>query len=55
MEAIVKGRRPDDPLVQKAAEAWVKGARLLPMNGYKVDLTKTLVKRALMSIRGQNL
>jgi len=48
VEAIVKGRRPDDALAQEAAEASVKGARPLPMNGYKVDLTKTLVRRALM-------
>lgn len=52
VEAIMKGRRPDDRLAGEAAEAAVKGARPLPMNGYKVDLTKTLVKRALMSMAG---
>jgi xanthine dehydrogenase YagS FAD-binding subunit len=51
-EVIMKGRRPDDALAGEAAEASVGGARPLPMNGYKVDLTKTLVKRALMSMVG---
>jgi CO/xanthine dehydrogenase FAD-binding subunit len=29
----------------------VEGARPLPMNGYKIDLTRTLVRRALTSVR----
>ena len=36
--------------VEEAAEASVEGARLLPMNHYKVDLTKAIITRALMSI-----
>jgi xanthine dehydrogenase YagS FAD-binding subunit len=50
-EAILKGRRLDERLISEAAEASVKGARPLPMNGYKADLTKTLVRRALTMIR----
>ena len=48
-EEIIKGRRLDERLISEAAEASVKEARPLPMNGYKVDLTKTLVRRALAS------
>jgi len=44
------GRRLDDGLLSIAAEASVNGATPLPMNHYKVDLTKALVKRALTSI-----
>jgi xanthine dehydrogenase YagS FAD-binding subunit len=50
-EEILKGRRLDEKLISKAAEASVEGAHPLPMNGYKVDLTKSLVRRALTSIR----
>jgi xanthine dehydrogenase YagS FAD-binding subunit len=48
-EEMIRGRRLDERLISDAAEASVKEARPLPMNGYKVDLTKTLVRRALMS------
>jgi xanthine dehydrogenase YagS FAD-binding subunit len=51
VEETIKGRRLDKGLISEAAEASVKGARPLPMNGYKVDLTKTLVRRALTMIR----
>jgi len=50
-EGIVKGRNLNEKLVTHAAESSVDGARPLPMNHYKVDLTKALVKRALTSIR----
>jgi len=49
-EEIIRGRRLDERLISDAAEASVKEARPLPMNGYKVDLTKTLVRRALTLI-----
>ena len=49
-EEVVKGKKLDTSLVSQAAEASVEGAKPLPMNGYKVDLTKALVKRALTSI-----
>jgi xanthine dehydrogenase YagS FAD-binding subunit len=49
-EEIVRGKRLTEGLISKAAEASVEGAHPLPMNGYKVDLTKALVRRALTSI-----
>ena len=50
-EGIVRGERLSEGLVSKAVEASVEDAHPLPMNGYKVDLTKTLVKRCLMSLK----
>jgi len=47
---VVKGKRLNESLISQAAEASVEGAHPLPMNSYKVDLTKALVKRCLMSI-----
>jgi CO/xanthine dehydrogenase FAD-binding subunit len=35
-----------------AAEAALENARPLKMNGYKVELSKTLVRRALLSLAG---
>lgn len=49
-EDVVKGKRLDESLISKAGEASVEGAHPLPMNHYKVDLTKALVRRALTSI-----
>ena len=46
----VKGRSLNDGLFSKAAEASVEGATPLPMNRYKVDLTKALVRRVLTSL-----
>jgi CO/xanthine dehydrogenase FAD-binding subunit len=36
----------------EAAEAALQVAKPLKMNGYKVDLSKTLVRRALLSLAG---
>ena len=47
---MIKGKKLDDRLIADAVEASIKGARPLPMNGYKVDLTKALVRRALASV-----
>jgi xanthine dehydrogenase YagS FAD-binding subunit len=49
-EAMIRGRRLDERLISDAAEESVKEARPLPMNAYKVDLTKALVRRALAYI-----
>lgn len=49
-EKLIKGKKLDEGLISQAAEASVEGAKPLAMNRYKVDLTKTLVKRALASI-----
>jgi len=49
-EEVVKGKTVNEGLISRAAEASVEGARPLRMNGYKIDLTKALVRQALMSI-----
>jgi len=49
-EDMIKGEKLNEGLISKAAEASVEGAKPLPMNGYKINLTKSLVKRALASI-----
>ena len=48
---IVRGKRLNEEVISRAAEASVAESRPLPMNRYKVDITKVLVKRALMFIR----
>ena len=47
---VVRGKRLTEELIWQAAEASVEGARPLPMNRYKVDLVKAIVRRALTSI-----
>ncbi len=49
-EEIIHGKKLEEGLISKAAEAAVEGARPLPMNRYKVALTTTLVRRVLTSI-----
>jgi len=49
-EEVIREKKLDEEIISRAAEVSVKGAKPLPMNGYKVDLAKTLVKRALTSI-----
>ena len=51
VEKMIQGRRLEERLIADAAEASVKEARPLPMNGYKVDLTRALVRRALTMIQ----
>lgn len=46
-EAVIRGRALTEPTISEAAEAAVAGVRPLPMNHYKVDLTKAMVRRAL--------
>jgi xanthine dehydrogenase YagS FAD-binding subunit len=48
-EEIIKGKRLKEQLISRAAEASVKGMQPLPMNRYKIDLTKALVRRVLKS------
>ena len=47
-EHIIKGKLLDAKTAEKAAKASVSGARALSGNAYKVEITKTLVKRALL-------
>ncbi|MBI2531987.1 MAG: FAD binding domain-containing protein [Deltaproteobacteria bacterium] len=49
-EKLLKNREIDDASAGAAAEAALENARPLKMNGYKVELSKTLVRRALLSL-----
>ena len=49
-EEIIHGKKLEEGLISEAAEAAVEGAKPLRMNGYKVALTITLVRRVLTSI-----
>jgi xanthine dehydrogenase YagS FAD-binding subunit len=49
-EEVVRKKSIDESLAGTAAEAALKNAKPLKMNGYKVDLSKTLVRRALLSL-----
>ncbi len=46
----IKGRRISERLITEAADLSVRDARPLPMNGYKSDLTRTIVLRSLKAI-----
>ena len=48
-EKTIKGRVADASIAETASEAAVKSAKPLGMNAYKVDITKTLVMRAILS------
>jgi xanthine dehydrogenase YagS FAD-binding subunit len=47
-EAVVKGKAMDDALAKQAADAAFLGARPMTNNGYKVDMGRELVRRALI-------
>lgn len=47
-ERAITGKRVGPETATEAGEAAVQGAKPLSMNGYKVPLTKTVVKRALI-------
>src|SRR5262249_10361332 len=51
-EEAIKGKRLTPETATIAGEAAVNGAAPLSMNGYKVPLTKAVVKRALLSAIG---
>jgi xanthine dehydrogenase YagS FAD-binding subunit len=48
-EQIIKGKPLDAKTAEEAAQASVLGARALSGNAYKIEITKVLVKRALLS------
>jgi xanthine dehydrogenase YagS FAD-binding subunit len=50
-EEALRGKPLDVKTVEQAAEAAVSKARPLSDNRYKIEITKTLVKRALLSCR----
>jgi xanthine dehydrogenase YagS FAD-binding subunit len=47
-EEVIKGRPIDQNAAAEAAEQAVAAARPLSMNAYKVEIAKTLVKRAIL-------
>jgi len=49
-EAAVNGKRLDEATAKAAADAALEGSLPMRDNGYKVALTKTLVRRALLSL-----
>jgi xanthine dehydrogenase YagS FAD-binding subunit len=49
-EAVLAGQAPSESLVREAAAAAVARARPLTQNGYKIDLTRALVARALSAL-----
>ncbi len=49
-EAVLRKKKVSDALAAAAAEAALQPAKPLKMNGYKVDLSKTLLRRALLSL-----
>ena len=51
-ETALVGRAPTPESIGEAADAAVARARPLAMNGYKVDLTRALVARALTALMG---
>jgi len=50
-EKLVAGRQIDEALAEAAGEAALSGAKPLPSNAYKVQIAKTLVKRAILGCR----
>jgi len=53
-EQVIKGEAIDETIAKSAAEASVIGAKPLSMNEYKIEITKTLVKRAILSDNSEN-
>jgi xanthine dehydrogenase YagS FAD-binding subunit len=49
-ESLLKNKEIDEASAGAAAEAALENARPLKMNGHKVELSKTLVRRALLSL-----
>ena len=50
VEKMLTGQRITEELAAKAGEAAVAGARALSKNGYKIPLTKNMVKRTLVEL-----
>jgi xanthine dehydrogenase YagS FAD-binding subunit len=48
-EEVIIGQPIDEHRAAEAAEQAVAGAQPLSMNAYKVEIAKTLVKRAILS------
>jgi CO/xanthine dehydrogenase FAD-binding subunit len=50
-ESSIKGKAIDNTSAEAAGTAAVSGTTTLPMNKYKVQITKVLVKRALLAVK----
>ena len=48
-EEVIKGNHLEEKVVEDAGEAAVRKAKPLSKNTYKIEITKTLIKRALLS------
>jgi xanthine dehydrogenase YagS FAD-binding subunit len=53
-EEVVKGRAIDEEIAEEASKAAVEGAVPLSHNAYKVVITKSLVKRAILIAKEQS-
>jgi xanthine dehydrogenase YagS FAD-binding subunit len=49
-EELLKGRRIDEAIAVEAGQLALEGAKPLSGNAYKIEITKTLIKRAIMSM-----
>jgi xanthine dehydrogenase YagS FAD-binding subunit len=49
-EECIKGQLVDEKIIASAAKTTVKDAKPMRMNAYKLEITKTLVKKALQSV-----
>jgi xanthine dehydrogenase YagS FAD-binding subunit len=52
-EKFLRGKKIDETTASQASEVALANARPLKMNQYKVDLAKTLAKRALLAVANQ--
>jgi len=50
VEKLLAGQRINEALAARAGDAAVEGARPLSKNGYKVPLTKGVVKRTILEL-----
>lgn len=48
-EAFLKGKKLDEQTAQEASEICLEGALPLTRNSYKIDITKAMVRRALLN------
>jgi len=51
-ERAIAGKPVNEETADAAAQAAVAGAKPLSMNGYKVPITRTVIKRALLTAAG---
>jgi xanthine dehydrogenase YagS FAD-binding subunit len=51
VESYLSGKQITAKVAEKAGELAIRGAQPLKQNGYKVDLTKIMVKEALVSVK----